>query len=340
MAADGSVVQAIERDEVVELIEHLIEQSGAQTIAVCLLHAYANPAHEQLVAEVIRERYPHLHLVLSSDVCPVHREFERASTTVINAVLHPVVDSYLSPLADLVAESGCAAAPLIMQANGGVLPVEASRRRLAGLYLSGPSAAVAGAAQLARQADFPSLIPLDVGGTSTGICLVTNGQVHESGHGGACGAVQGQSLNMVMTDIVTIGAGGGSLAWVDAGGMLKVGLHSAGADPGLACYARGGDGFTLSDALISLGLLDDGAQLPGGIRLSWVAAREAAQPLMARLGLSHQELAASVYRIAVANMAEAIRSVMVRRGYDPRDYALFACGAAGPLMAAPLAQEL
>ncbi|MFT5447928.1 MAG: N-methylhydantoinase A [Gammaproteobacteria bacterium] len=340
IAADGSVVQAIDRDEVAEVVEHLIERSGAQTIAVCLLHAYANASHEQLVADVIRERYPHLHVVLSSDVCPVHREFERASTTVINAVLHPVVDSYLSAFADLVAESGCAAAPLIMQANGGVLPVEASRRRPAGLYLSGPSAAVAGAAELARQAGLPSLITLDVGGTSTDICLVTNGEVHESGHGGACGVVQGQPLNMVMTDIVTIGAGGGSLAWVDAGGMLKVGPHSAGADPGPACYARGGDGFTLSDALISLGLLDDGAQLPGGIRLSRAAARDAAQPLMARLGLSHQELAASVYRIAVANMAEAIRSVTVRRGYDPRDYALFACGGAGPLMAGPLAQEL
>jgi N-methylhydantoinase A len=340
IAADGSEVQAIDRDEVARVVEHLIGQSGTQTIAVCLLHAYANPSHEQAVADVIHERYPHLHVVLSSDVCPVHREFERASTTVINAVLHPVVDSYLSAFADLVAESGCAAAPLIMQANGGVLPVEASRRRPAGLYLSGPSAAVAGAAELARQAGLPSLITLDVGGTSTDICLVTNGEVHESGHGGACGVVQGQPLNMVMTDIVTIGAGGGSLAWVDAGGMLKVGPQSAGADPGPACYARGGDGFTLSDALISLGLLEDGAQLPGGIRLSLAAARKAAQPLMERLGVSHQELAASVYRIAVANMAEAIRSVTVRRGYDPRDYALFACGGAGPLMAGPLASEL
>ena len=340
IAADGSVVQAIDRDEVAEVVEHLIEQTGAQTIAVCLLHAYVNAAHEQLVADVIRERYPHLHVVLSSNVCPVHREFERASTTVINAVLHPVVDHYLSAFADLVAESGCVAAPLIMQANGGVLPVAASRRRPAGLYLSGPSAAVAGAAELARQAGLPSLITLDVGGTSTDICLVTNGEVHESGHGGACGVVQGQPLNMVMTDIVTIGAGGGSLAWVDAGGMLKVGPHSAGAEPGPACYMRGGEGFTLSDALISLGLLDDGAQLPGDIVLSLAAAREAAQPLMARLGLSHIELAASVYRIAVANMAEAIRSVTVRRGYDPRDYALFACGGAGPLMAGPLAREL
>jgi N-methylhydantoinase A len=227
-----------------------------------------------------------------------------------------------------------------MQANGGVLPVDASRKRPAGLYLSGPSAAVAGAAALAQATNTPSLITLDVGGTSTDICLVTQGEVHETGHGGACGSVQGQPLNQVMTDIVTIGAGGGSLAWIDAGGMLNVGPRSAGADPGPACYGRGGTGFTLSDAFLCLGLLADRANLPGRITLSLGAARDAGATLASQLGISVAELAQSVYRIAIANMAEAIRSVTVRRGLDPRDYALFACGGAGPLMAGPLAQEM
>lgn len=340
VAADGSVIIPIEVGEVAKLVERIVTETGADTIAVCLLHAYANIAHEQAIASVIAQRHPHVHVVLSSNVCPVHREFERASTTVINAWLHPVVDAYLAEFERLVGASGCLAQPLIMQANGGVLPVDASRKRPAGLYLSGPSAAVAGAAALARQTDTPSLITLDVGGTSTDICLVTQGEVHETGHGGACGSVQGQPLNQVMTDIVTIGAGGGSLAWVDAGGMLNVGPRSAGADPGPACYGRGGTGFTLSDAFLCLGLLADGARLPGGITLSFGAARDAGATLASQLGISVAELAQSVYRIAIANMAEAIRSVTVRRGLDPRDYALFACGGAGPLMAAPLAQEM
>ena len=312
----------------------------ADSIAVCLLHAYANPSHEQLIARIVAERYPDVQVVLSSTVCPVHREFERASTTVINAFLQPVVDRYLQRFAQVVKDGGCSAEPLIMQANGGVLPVAATRERPAGLFLSGPCAAVAGAASLARQAGLPSLITLDVGGTSTDICLVTEGAIHETGHGGAYGSVQNQPLNMVMTDIVTIGAGGGSLAWVDEGGMLKVGPKSAGADPGPACYGRDGGGFTLTDAMLSLGLLGDGACLPGGINLSLDKATGAAQGLMQTLDLSLTELADAVYRVAIANMAEAIRSVTLRRGYDPREYALFACGGAGPLVACALADEL
>jgi N-methylhydantoinase A len=337
---DGSIVDPIDRAQVAEAVDRLIEETGVQSVAVCLLHAYANPTHEQIVAEVIAARHPDVRVLLSSDVCPVHREFERASTTVINAFLHPVVDRYLGQFAQVVRQAGCTAEPLIMQANGGVLPVPATRRRPAGLFLSGPSAAVAGAASLATQAGLPSLITLDVGGTSTDICLVTNGEAHETGHGGAYGEVQGQPLNMVMTDIVTIGAGGGSLAWVDEGGMLNVGPKSAGADPGPACYGRGGDGFTLTDAMLCLGLLADGSELPGGIRLSRDHAENAATELMDELELSVMEMADSVYRIAIANMAEAIRSVTVRRGYDPRDYALFACGGAGPMIAVPLAEEL
>lgn len=337
---DGAVVDAIDREKVAAVVDRMVAETGVRSIAVCLLHSYANPVHERIVYDVIAERHPDVRVVLSSDVCPVHREFERASTTVINAYLQPIVDRYLSGFAKSVGDSGCTADPLIMQANGGVLPVPATCRRPAGLFLSGPSAAVAGAAQLASQAGLQSLITLDVGGTSTDICLVTDGEAHETGHGGTYSQVQGQPLNMVMTDIVTIGAGGGSLAWVDTGGMLNVGPQSAGADPGPACYGRGGDGFTLTDAMLCLGLLADGSDLPGGIRLSLDHAKTAAAPLMETLGVDVFELAESVYRIAIANMAEAIRTVTIRRGYDPRQYALFACGGAGPMVAAPLAAEL
>jgi N-methylhydantoinase A len=340
VGADGDVVTHLDVDSVAQAVDTLVTERGVACIAVCLLHSYANSVHERAIADVIRERHPGVRVVLSSDVCPVHREFERASTTVINATLQPIVDGYLHRFETLLAEAGCGGAPLIMQANGGVLPVERTRQRPAGLFLSGPSAAVAGAAALARQVGLSSLITLDVGGTSTDICLITHGEVHETGHGGTCGMVQGHPLNMVMTDIVTIGAGGGSLAWVDDGGMLNVGPRSAGADPGPACYGRGGRGYTLTDAMLSLGLLADGAQLPGGIVLKKGYALEAAQPLMSNLDLSATALADSVYRIAIANMAEAIRSVTIRRGLDPRDYVLFACGGAGPLMACSLAQEL
>jgi N-methylhydantoinase A len=340
IAPDGTVVANIDLDNAALVIDQAVAKLAPSTIAICLLHAYANPSHEHALRDLIKRHHPSLNVVLSSDVCPVHREFERASTTVINALLHPVVDQYLQKFEQTVAAAGCRAAPLIMQANGGVLPVPATRARPAGLFLSGPCAAVAGAASLSRQVGLSSLITVDVGGTSTDICLVTDGEVHESGHGGACGEVQGQPLNMVMTDIVTIGAGGGSLAWVDAGGMLHVGPRSAGADPGPACYGRGGDGYTLTDAMLSLGLLAHGSSLPGGITLSLQDAQRAAQPLLETLELSLPALAKSVYRIAIANMAEAIRSVTVRRGFDPRDYVLFACGGAGPLMCAPLAEEL
>ena len=337
---DGEIITPIDAVDVRQIIDTIIRTTKPDSIAICLLHAYANATHEQFIGRFIAEHHPTLKVVLSSDVCPVHREFERASTTVINAFLQPVVDDYLARFEAVVGASGCIASPLIMQANGGVLPVSATRERPAGLYLSGPSAAVAGAASLAQRADLPSLITLDVGGTSTDICLVTDGEVHETGHGGAYGTVQGQPLNMVMTDIVTIGAGGGSLAWVDAGGMLRVGPQSAGATPGPACYDRGGEGFTLTDAMLCLGLLADGAELPGRIVLALDAALRAAEPLCQELGLEPMPLADAVYRVAIANMAEAIRAVTLRRGYDPREYALLACGGAGPMVGCALAEEL
>ena len=258
----------------------------------------------------------------------------------INAYLQPIVDRYLSGFAASVGDAGARLSRSLCRQTAGSCPVPATCQKPAGLFLSGPSAAVAGAAQLAAQAGLPSLITLDVGGTSTDICLVTDGEAHETGHGRNLQPGPGPTAQHGHDGYVTIGAGGGSLAWVDDGGMLNVGPQSAGADPGPACYGRGGDGFTLTDAMLCLGLLADGSELPGGIRLSLDHAKTTAAPLMETLGVDLLELAESVYRIAIANMAEAIRTVTIRRGYDPRQYALFACGGAGPMVAAPLAAEL
>ena len=340
IGADGSVIEELDLKQVSSIAQRIVDEVGSCSVAVCLLHSYANPVHERAIGELISQRHPELHVTLSSNVCPLHREFERASTTVINAYLRPVVDKYLQGFAEDLRAHHCLVEPLIMQANGGVLPVSETRQLPAGLYLSGPSAAARGAAQLGEQANHPSLISIDVGGTSTDICLITDGETHEAGHGGDFGTVSGQPLNLVMTDIITIGAGGGSIAWIDDGAMLRVGPQSAGADPGPACYARGGTKFTLTDAMLLLGLLADGGELPGGICLSAARAREAGQPLADTLDLDTTALADATYRIAIANMAEAIRSATVHRGLDPRDYALFACGGVGPMVAARVAEEL
>ncbi len=336
----GNVVASLDKQEVIQLADRIVTEMDASSIAVCLLHAYANPEHERQIAEWIEERHPEISVTLSSSVCPMHREYERMSTTLISAYLRPVVDRYLDEIDKSLRSAGCPVSPLIMQSSGGVLPVDVSRRNPGGMYLSGPAAAVKGAAFLAEQGGIRNLITLDVGGTSSDICLITDGKAAETGHGGVLGSAEGLPLNLVMTDIVTIGAGGGSIAWTDAGGMLHVGPKSAGADPGPACYGRGGEAFTLTDAMLILGLLADGEEMPGGLTLSRAAAEQAANPLAGQLNMQIPALAQAVYRIAIANMARTVRGVTVQRGFDPRDYALFACGGAGALMAAMLAEEM
>src|SRR5690606_22929688 len=195
-------------------------------------------------------------------------------------------------------------------------------------FLSGPAAAATGAAYVAQQCETPNVITIDVGGTSSDVCLITGGAPQTTVKGTAEFSVDGLPLNIVMTDIVSIGAGGGSISWVDPGGMLQVGPQSSGADPGPSCYGRGGQDFCLTDAMLLLGLLDPTLELPGGIQLDPAAAERATGPLCERFGLTPVELAERVYRIATANMAQALRRVSVKRGYDPRGYTLFACGGA------------
>ncbi len=340
LAADGSVVKPLDEAQVVEIVDRLVNEEGIDSIAVCLIHAYANPMHEQAIGRLIAERHPHVYVSLSSDIAPEHREYERTSTTVISAFVRPVVDRYLSRFEDQARSAGVQHTPLIMLSNGGVAPVEAARRLAANMFLSGPAAAVTGAAAVARATEKPDIISIDVGGTSSDVCLITGGAPQTTVKGTSEFSVDGLPLNIVMTDIVSIGAGGGSIAWVDAGGMLQVGPQSAGAEPGPACYGHGGEHFCLTDAMLLMGLLDPRIALPGGIVLEPALSRKAAEPLEAALSLTAAELAERVFRIAAANMAQALRRVSVKRGYDPRDYALFPCGGAGALIATALANEV
>lgn len=340
IGASGEVVAPLDEAATIALIDRLVEEGGVDSIAVCLLHAYANPAHEQAIGRLAAERHPQVYVTLSSDIAPEHREYERTSTTVISAFIRPVVDRYLSKFSQMTRQIGVGHTPLIMLSNGGVAPVEAARKLAANMFLSGPAAAVTGAAATARALGARNIISIDVGGTSSDVCLITGGAPETTVKGTSEFSVEGLPLNIVMTDIVSIGAGGGSIAWVDGGGMLQVGPQSSGAMPAPACYGHGGKDFCLTDAMLLMGLLDPRIELPGGIRLDPELSRRAAEPLRAEFDLTAIELAERVFRIAASNMAQALRRVSVKRGYDPRDYALFPCGGAGALIATALADEV
>jgi len=338
--ATGTVVTALDEKATTELIDRVIAEHTPDSIAVCLLHAYANPVHERLLGKIIAARHPDIRVSLSSDVAPEHREYERTSTAVIDAYIGPAVDQYLKRFGTRTTEVGIAGTPLIMQSNGGVVPLDTARRRAANMFVSGPAAAVTAASEVAQSEGVLDVISIDIGGTSCDVCLITGGQAQTTMKGTSEFSVDGLPLNVVMTDIVTIGAGGGSIAHLDPGGMMQVGPQSAGADPGPACYGKGGDKFTMTDAMLLLGLLDASTPLPGDITLRPDHAEAAAGELCAAFGLTPLELAERVYRIAIANMAQAVRRVSVQRGFDPRDYALLPCGGAGPLIAAALAAEV
>ena len=340
LGADGAVVTELNEEAAGDLIDRIVDVHAPESIAICLLHAYANPVHEQKLAAIIASRYPDIRVSLSSDVAPEHREYERTSTAVIDAYIGPAVDRYLARFGERAAGVGVPGTPLIMQSNGGVVPLNTARRRAANMFVSGPAAAVTAAAEVAQREGVNDVISIDIGGTSCDVCLITGGKPQTTVKGTSEFSVDGLPLNVVMTDIVTIGAGGGSIAQLDPGGMLQVGPESAGADPGPACYGKGGENFTMTDAMLLLGLLDPSTPLPGNIVLRPDLSEKAAQELCDVFDLRPIELAERVYRIAIANMAQAVRRVSVQRGFDPRDYALLPCGGAGPLIAAALAAEV
>jgi len=295
----------------------------AEAVAVCLLHAYRHPQHERTVAEELRRRLPTAHVVASHEVAPEFREYERASTTVADAFLGPVAGRYLRAVSAACASAGLPE-PLVMRSSGGVTTPEEAAEHPATILVSGPAAGAVGAARLAAAAGFENAIGLDMGGTSTDVCLIAGGRAERSSER----HVGGLPIHLPSVDIHTVGAGGGSIVWRDPGGALRVGPQSAGANPGPACYGRGGVEATVTDASLLLGRLPD--ELAADVALDRAAAEQALD------GVDP----AAVVDVVNAEMLRALRVVSVERGHDPSEFALVAFGGAGPLHACELADEL
>ena len=309
--------------------------SDAESVAVCLLFSYLDPAHERAIAERLRAELPGIHVSVSHEVLPQFREYERCSTTVIDAYLSPLLGRYLGRLATAVAERGLPE-PLVMRSSGGVAPATEAARAGAWSVLSGPAGGAVGASLLARLSADGNAVGLDMGGTSCDVCVVEDGQVRRTDSR----QIGGRVIQLPMVDVHTVGAGGGSIGWLDPGGALRAGPQSAGADPGPACYGRGGAEPTVTDANLLLGYLDAASTLAGGVELDVDAARDAVQRLGAALELGELETAEGIVRVANQEMVRALRVVTVERGVDPRRFALMPFGGAGPMHAAALAEEL
>ncbi|KQX42525.1 hypothetical protein ASD04_00710 [Devosia sp. Root436] len=334
--AEGVEVEPFDKAAVRESLEAMLNQNPEATLAVCLLHSYRNATHERWVRDIALDLRPDLLVSLSSDVMPEFREYERASTTTMNAYLAPVVEGYLNRLDEHLRRRAFGGRFYIMQSNGGMLPAERSGSHAVRTVLSGPAAGVMGAVRMAALSGHNSIITLDMGGTSTDISLIDDATPTDT----TSKLIDRLPILTPMLDIATIGAGGGSIAWIDDTGMLNVGPRSAGAQPGPACYGRGGTEPTLTDAFVVMGILRPNRFLGGRMALDVAAAERAVGSLGARLGLGLQRAAASILRVAVANMLHATREVSIERGYDPRDYVVAAFGGAGPLAATVLADEL
>jgi N-methylhydantoinase A len=316
-----------------------------EAIAVCLLHSYANPAHEQEVAALIQRQFPNVHIALSSEVWPEYQEYERASTTVLSAYIGPMLSTYVRALEHALAEFGVRCPLLIMQSSGGVMSAAAAARKAAYVIESGPAAGVVASAFLGGICDFPNLISFDMGGTTAKAGVIQNGSpriTHDFRVGGktSSGARDaGEPIKVPVVDLAEVGAGGGSIARVDAGGFLQVGPRSAGAAPGPACYGFGGTQPTVTDANVVLGYLDPGYFLGGRMEIHPELSHRAISELGTQLGLDTVTVAKGIYDLANTHMASAIRVVTLQRGIDPREYAITAFGGAGPLHIVKVAEQ-
>ena len=333
IGAEG-VVEELAADEVARLVDRLRE-SDAESVAVCLLFAFSDGDHERRIASALREALPDLHVSTSHEVLPAFREYERFSTTVIDAYLSPLLARYLGRLADACRYRGLAE-PEVMRSSGGTADADEAARSGAWSVLSGPAGGAVGAGLLARSAGHRDAIGIDMGGTSCDVCVVDAGEVRRTDSR----EIEGRPIQLPMVDVHTVGAGGGSIGWRDAGGALRVGPRSAGAEPGPACYGRGSDEATVTDANLVLGYLSTDSDLAGGVALDVDAARAAIESLGEQLNLGEIETAEGIVRVANQEMIRALRVVTVERGVDPRGYALLPFGGAGPMHAAALAEEL
>ena len=323
------------RDEETDRIVAAIRDAGAESVALCLLFSYLEPAHERELAERLRGELPDVHVSASHEVLPQFREYERCSTTVIDAYLSPLLGRYLSRLGESASDRGLPE-PQVMKSSGGVAPAREAARAGAQTVLSGPAGGAVAAGLLANLSGDGNAIGLDMGGTSCDVCVVEGGHVRRTDSR----TIGGRVIQLPMVDVHTVGAGGGSIAWRDEGGAMRVGPRSAGAQPGPACYGRGGTEPTVTDANLLLGYLDASSGLAGEVALDGDAAAETVGGLASALGLEPLEAAEGIVRVANQEMVRALRVVTVERGVDPREFALMPFGGAGPMHAAALAAEL
>ena len=332
---DGTVERAPDDGEV-RAAARKLRDMGVEAAAVCFLYSFVDPAHEARVAEILEEELGDAFVTASHRVCPEFREFERLSTTVVNAFLGPVMKGYLSRLTPRLKEAGIDAPPHITQSNGGTITFETASALPVRTVLSGPSTGVVGALETGRIVGIEDVITFDMGGTSTDVSLIQNARPETTTEA----IVHGYPLKVPMIDIHTVGAGGGSIAYVDSGGFLKVGPRSAGAAPGPICYGLGNEEPTVTDANVVMQVLNPKELLGGRMPIDREPAVRAMEHLGGQLGLTAMEAAAGIARVVTANMARAIRLISIQRGHDPREYCLMPFGGGGPVHAGRLAREL
>jgi N-methylhydantoinase A len=335
IGVNGEVIAPLNEQELLDATAELLAR-GIEALAICFLHSYRTPVHEERAASLIRDAFPGLPVVLSSTILPAFREYERTSTTAMAAYLAPMVDRYLGNLERYLDTRKSRAALFIMQSSGGVVPSSAARARAVDMLQSGPAAGVIAAMRVGSQLGDRNIITLDMGGTSTDVALITNGTAAVATER----EVDGLPVGVPSVDIANVGAGGGSIGWMDAGEMLHVGPQSAGARPGPACYGHGGTEPAVTDALLQLGWLRPQSFLGGRMRLYPDRAAKAIAGLAERLNQSVESTAQGMIDIAVAHTNRCVRLVSVQRGYDPRDYVIYAYGGMGPVVGVLVAQEM
>jgi N-methylhydantoinase A len=347
--ARGEVVTPLDPADVDRALDRLLGER-IEALAVCLLNAYANPVHEARIKAIVARRAPSLPLCISSEVLPEIKEYERTSTTVINAYVMPVVQRYLATLRRGLADIGVGSSLLIMQSNGGLMTAEAASRMPMHIIESGPAAGVVGSQAIARRLGLSKVITFDMGGTTAKASIVEDGEINRASEYQVGGGIMlgsrlltgaGYLLRVPAVDLAEVGAGGGSIVWIDAGGALQVGPRSAGASPGPLCYDLGGIEPTITDANVILGYLNPAHLVGGAVKLNAARSHEVFEERIAGpLGLPLAEAAYGAHLIAASNMIRAIKAVSSERGRDPREYTLFAFGGNGPLFAGGMAQQL
>ena len=337
IAADGSIIHNLSGlNDLIKQINLLIKNENIVSIAIALINSYKNTVHEYKLAKYLSEKVPNIPITLSSEILPEFREYERANTTVMSAYLRPVIEKYMKKLENGLSRMGFNGDLHIMQSNGGIFPISAAQQKAVNVILSGPAAGVVGAIKIASLAGYENILTLDMGGTSTDVCLVKDKEPLVTNDN----QIDGLPIRVPMLKIITIGAGGGSIAWRDEGGMLKVGPQSSGANPGPASYNKGGQLPTVTDANLLRGLLRSNKFFGGKLKLEVKLARNSITELSKKLDMDPHTLSEGICKVANSNMMSAIRLATIEHGHDPRDFTIVAFGGAGGLHACHLAEEL